>query len=82
MLAVPLDEGRGTWLIFSWPPAATTLASPQQMAWYPSTTDRSPEPHTMLTVVAGTEYGMPAFTAACRAGFWPQPEKGITVKPL
>ena len=32
-----------------------------------------PERHTLLTVVAGTLSGMPAFTAAWRAGIWPWP---------
>ncbi|MNT42788.1 hypothetical protein D3C72_1792240 [compost metagenome] len=29
----------------------------------------APEPHTRLTVIAGTETGRPAPMAACRAGF-------------
>ncbi len=32
-----------------------------------------PEPHILLTVVASTECGSPAFSAACRAGAWPRP---------
>ena len=32
-----------------------------------------PEPHILLTVVAGTLSAMPAPTAACRAGAWPRP---------
>src|SRR5262249_46285254 len=32
-----------------------------------------PEPHTLLPVKAGTVSGSPAFSAACRAGFWPTP---------
>src|SRR6185503_1456726 len=35
--------------------------------------DCRPEPHTLLTVVAGTESGRPALMAACRAGFMPRP---------
>ena len=31
-----------------------------------------PEPHILLIVVAGTEFGMPAPNAACRAGAWPR----------
>ena len=33
----------------------------------------SPERHTLLTVVAGTVMGIPAFTAAWRAVIWPAP---------
>ena len=33
----------------------------------------SPEPHTLLTVVAGVEIGTPAPNAAWRAGAWPRP---------
>ena len=62
-----------TWLILSWPPATTTLASPQRMAWYPMATARSPDPQTMLMVVEGTFFGTPAAIAACLAGFWPHP---------
>ena len=32
-----------------------------------------PERHTLLTVIAGTVIGMPAFTAAWRAVIWPWP---------
>ncbi len=33
-----------------------------------------PEPHILFTVVAGTLCGMPAPSAAWRAGAWPMPE--------
>ena len=33
----------------------------------------SPERHTLFTVIAGTAIGMPAATAAGRAGFCPAP---------
>ena len=33
----------------------------------------SPEPQTLLMVIAGTMCGMPALIAAWRAGFWPTP---------
>ena len=33
----------------------------------------SPERQTLLTVVAGTDIGMPAFAAAWRAVIWPWP---------
>ena len=32
-----------------------------------------PDPHILLTVVASTERGRPAPSAACRAGAWPSP---------
>ena len=32
-----------------------------------------PEPHILLTVVQGVPTGMPAASAACRAGAWPRP---------
>ncbi len=41
----------------------------------PAATASMPERHTMLIVIAGTVNGMPAATAACRAGFWPAPPR-------
>ena len=42
--------------------------------WSPaSITAFMPEPHILLTVVAGTLMAMPAATAAWRAGAWPRP---------
>ena len=32
-----------------------------------------PEPHILLTVVASTDFGRPAWMAAWRAGAWPRP---------
>jgi hypothetical protein len=32
-----------------------------------------PLPQTLLTVVAWTDLGSPALSAACRAGAWPRP---------
>ncbi len=55
------------------PPATTTSASPARIACAASITALSPEPHTLLTVTAGTVAGMPARIAACRAGAWPTP---------
>ena len=62
---------RHTLLMLSWPPATTIVASPFFIDCIPRTTDFKPEPHSMLTPHAGTEYGIPAFTLACLAGFWP-----------
>lgn len=43
-----------TLLMLSCPPATTMLASPLRTAWAAMTTDLSPDPHSMLTLVAGT----------------------------
>ena len=45
--------------MLSMPPATTMSASPARIAWAASATDFRPEPHSMLTVVAGTSFGMP-----------------------
>ena len=45
--------------MFSVPPATTTSASPHRIAWAASITLFSPEPQTLLTVVAPTETGSP-----------------------
>ena len=50
--------------MFSAPPATTTSASPVTIAWAASAIDFNPEPHSLLTVIAGTSYGTPAPTAA------------------
>ena len=55
--------------MLSCPPATMMLASPQRMAWYPMATARRPDPQTMLMVVEGTSFGIPAAMAACLAGF-------------
>ena len=55
------------------PPATTTSASPERIIWSARWMAYSPERQTLLTVRAGTPMGMPAFTAACRAGFCPWP---------
>ena len=59
--------------IDSMPPATIRSASPARMADAPIITALSPEPHTLLIVVALTPSGRPAFNAACRAGAWPAP---------
>ncbi len=63
----------GARLIDSWPPATTTSNSPARMSWSASAIASSPDRHTLFTVSAGTCMGMPAFTAACRAGICPAP---------
>ncbi|MNE39360.1 hypothetical protein D3C80_1333090 [compost metagenome] len=59
--------------MFSWPPAITTSASPQRMAWVASCRALRPEPQTLFRVSAGTLKGRPALIAAWRAGFCPAP---------
>ena len=49
-------------------------ASPVITDWAAQATDRRPDPQTMLRLVAGTEWGIPALTDACLAGFWPWPQ--------
>lgn len=55
--------------MFSQPPATTALAKPSQTSCAAEATACAPEPQTRLTVSAGLSTGMPAFIAACRAGF-------------
>ena len=55
------------------PPATITSASPARIAAAPIITALSPEPHTLLMVVALTPLGRPALRAACRAGACPAP---------
>ncbi|SCE18225.1 hypothetical protein GA0115240_14223 [Streptomyces sp. DvalAA-14] len=57
----------------SWPPATTMSNSPARMSWSASAMASSPDRHTLLTVSAGTLIGMPALTAAWRAGICPVP---------
>src|SRR3712207_5661040 len=63
----------GAWVIDSWPPATTMSNSPARMSWSASAMALRPERQTLFTVMAGTVIGMPAATAAGRAGFWPAP---------
>ena len=57
----------------SMPPAITTSNSPARMSCAASAIASSPDRHTLLIVIDGTDIGMPAATAACRAGFCPAP---------
>ena len=59
--------------MFSIPPATTISASPARIICDAIATAFSPEPQSMLIVVAGTSFGMPAPSAAWRAGFCPSP---------
>jgi hypothetical protein len=55
------------------PAATTTFASPTAIMRAPSMMAVSPERQTLLTDAEGTSHGMPAPTAAWRAGFCPAP---------
>ena len=63
----------GALVIDSMPPATTTSNSPAAMSWSASAIASSPDRQTLLTSSDGTLIGMPALTAACRAGIWPAP---------
>jgi hypothetical protein len=55
------------------PPASIALASPSLILSAASITVRSPEPHLMFTVNAGTDWSIPALNIAFLAGFAPTP---------
>ena len=57
----------------SCPPATTISNSPARMSWSARAMASMPDRHTLLIVSAGTVIGMPALTAAWRAGIWPAP---------
>ncbi len=63
----------GVFDIDSMPPATATLMSPVWTPCAASITARSPDPHTMFSVIAPTVGGSPARSAAWRAGAWPMP---------
>src|SRR5258706_6880149 len=55
--------------MFSMPPATATSTPPSMISCAAETIAWAPEPHTRLTVRAGTVTGRPPRTAAWRAGF-------------
>ena len=63
----------GARVIDSMPPATTISNSPARISCAASAIASRPDRHTLLMVIAGTVIGMPAATAACRAGIWPAP---------
>ena len=63
----------GARVIDSMPPATTMPNSPARTNCAASAIASRPDRHTLLMVSAGTVIGMPAATAACRAGIWPAP---------
>ncbi len=71
------DFGRkcGALVIDSMPPATTISTSPARISWSASAIVLRPERQTLLIVIDGTLIGMPAATAAVRAGFCPAPAR-------
>src|SRR6516162_6091365 len=63
----------GARVIDSMPPATTMSNSPARMSWAASAMASRPDRHTLLIVIAGTVIGIPAATAAWRAGICPAP---------
>src|ERR1019366_1961269 len=59
--------------MLSMPPATTISELPVWIACWPSATAFSPEPQTLLMVMAATADGNPPPSAAWRAGFCPSP---------
>jgi len=57
----------------SMPPATSRLALPASNWSCASITVFMPEPHILVSVVAGTLSGRPAAIRAWRAGAWPMP---------
>src|SRR6266853_1040661 len=55
--------------MFSMPPANATSTLPSKISCAAETMAWAPEPQTRFTVIAGTDTGSPAWTAAWRAGF-------------
>ena len=51
-------------LMLSWPPASTISESPSRIDWAASITAFSPEPQTLLIVIAGTAFGSPDLMTA------------------
>ena len=60
-------------VIDSWPPATTTSNSPARISWSASAIASRPDRQTLLMVSEGTFIGIPALTAAWRAGICPAP---------
>ena len=59
--------------MLSMPAATMTSASPHVMAWVAMWVAFMLEPHSLLTVTAGTSSGSPAACTARRPGLWPWP---------
>ncbi len=57
----------GAWLIDSAPPASTAPASPSRISCAACAIASNPEPHSRLTVTAGTSMGSPALSPTWRA---------------
>ena len=70
----------GAWVMLSCPPATMMRASPDAICWAASATARRPDPQSWLMPKAVCSTGMPAFTEAWRAGFWP--EAAVRIWPM
>ena len=75
MRSPPLAFGRmyGALLMLSRPPVATIELVPATMESNPSMIVFMPDPHILFTVVQPMDFGIPAESAACRAGACPKP---------
>src|ERR1700674_5565286 len=69
----PLGSRCGALVIDSMPPATTIVAWPEESSSEAIIAAFMPEPHILLTVVAGVLLSRPAPSAAWRAGAWPWP---------
>ncbi|EQB01935.1 hypothetical protein L288_17085 [Sphingobium quisquiliarum P25] len=58
----------GAFVMLSMPPATMIPAPPAAIASAAMIAACMPDPHILLTVVASTDRGRPAPSAACRAG--------------
>ena len=63
----------GAFDIDSIPPVTTSSWPPARIMRSAISSARIEDAHTLLIVSAGTSFGIPAPTAACRAGAWPAP---------
>ena len=59
--------------MLSMPPATIMSALPAASMSWAKIAACMPDPQTLLTVVASTDWGRPAPSAAWRAGAWPRP---------
>src|SRR5258708_3939141 len=69
----PLGKRWGALVMDSMPPATTMVACPEESSSAAIIVAFMPEPHILLTVVAGVALSRPAPNAAWRAGAWPWP---------
>ncbi len=63
----------GALVIDSMPPATMISCSPARISWSAVAIALTPDRHTLLMVIEGSDIGRPAAMPAVRAGFWPAP---------